>query len=123
MLTPYFQRPSRRSNPSLFRLFSGRPRNPFALMETHVVASRLDRQSARAIECLAHAIEYLEDTKPLTAETTPRTKAVEDAVTMLKARNRDIFFSCSTQAGKRAAAVWTGTLGTGYDHHTEWTNC
>ena len=118
MLTPFFQKPYQRSHPSLFQLFAGRTRSPFAAMETRAVASRLDRQSARAIECLAHAVEYLEDTKPFTAEATPRTKAVEDAVVLLTARNRDIFFCSSTQAGKRATAVWTGTLSTDYDHHT-----
>lgn len=52
---------------------------------------RLDRQSARAIECLAHAIEYLEDTTPLHAPPTSRTRACVEAISMLKSRNREIF--------------------------------
>ena len=109
--------------PSLFHILAARSRNPFAMMQTHVVASRLDRQSARAIECLAHAIEYLEDTKPLSAEPTPHIHAVDDAIALLTARNRDVFFCSATGAGKRANQVWTGTLSTGYDHHTQWTKC
>ena len=122
MLMPSFLRPYARTDYALLQLVTGR-RTPRFPMKTRVVASRLDRQSARAIECLAHAIEYLEDTKPLSAEVTPRSKAMEDAIALLTARNRDVFFSSSAGTGSRAIHAWTGTLTTDHDHHTEWTNC
>ncbi len=122
MLMPSFLRPYARTDYALLQLVTGR-RTPRFAIKTRVVASRLDRQSARAIECLAHAIEYLEDTKPLSAEVTPRSKAMEDAIALLTARNRDVFFSSSAGTGSRAIHAWTGTLTTDHDHHTEWTNC
>ena len=67
---------------------------------------RLDRQSARAIECLAHAIEYLEDTRPFSPEPTPRLAAIEESVALLKARNREVFFACSTQSQRNAVIAW-----------------
>lgn len=121
MTRPSFLRSYPRPNHALFQLVTGISRSPFQSLETRVAATRLDRHSARAIECLAHAIEYLEDTKPISAERTPRIEGMEDAVTLLKARNRDVFFACSTASQRIAVARWTDSLSTGDDHHIQWT--
>ena len=120
MIRPSFLRSYPRPNHALLQLVTGLSRSPFRSLETRVVATRLDRSSARAIECLAHAIEYLEDTKPFSAESTPRIAAVEEAIRLLKARNRDVFFSCSTASQRNAAQSWADTLSTGHDDHIQW---
>lgn len=122
MLMPTFLRSYRRPNHALLQLFTGHNRSPFRHLETRVVAKRLDRQSGRAIECLAHAIEYLEDTKPFSAEATPRLEAINEALAILKARNRDIFFSCSTHSQRNVTNAWTDTLSLEHDDHIQWTN-
>ena len=122
MLRSSFLRSYPHPNQTLRQLVTGRSQNPFRSFETHLVASRLDRQSARAIECLAHAIEYLEDTRPISAESTPRLAAMEDAVALLKTLNRDVFFSCSTERQRTAARSWTDTLNACNDHHTQRTS-
>ncbi len=86
-------------------VFTGRPGSP-RTTERRAGRDRLDRQSARAIECLAHAIEYLEDTRPFSPEPTPRLIAVEESVTLLKACNRQVFFACSTQSQRNAVIAW-----------------
>ena len=78
---------------------------------------RRNRQQSRASRCLSHAITYLEDTRPLSAEKTPRIVAVEQSVVLLRACTREVFFSCSTASQRNAVASWTGSLGTGYDYH------
>ena len=120
MTRPSFLRSYPRPNHALLQLVTGISRSPFRSFETRITATRLDRHSARGIECLAHAIEYLEDTKPISAEKTPRIEAVEDAVTLLKARNRELFFACSTAGQRTAVALWTDTLSTGDDYHIQW---
>ncbi len=52
---------------------------------------RLNPLSGRALECLAHAIEYLEDTTPYRTQDTPEIMAADDAVRILKTLNREIF--------------------------------
>ncbi len=81
-----------------------------------------ERQQSRAIKALARAIEYLEETKPLRPEITPRIAAVNEAVTLLKACHRDVFFSCSTERQRKATTLWTDTLSVGHDYHAQWTN-
>ena len=83
----------------------------------------VDEQQSRAIKCLAHAIEYLDDTKPFSAERTPRLTAVEQSITLLRTCNREVFLSCSTESQRNAVMAWTGTLTTSHDHHAEWTSC
>lgn len=52
---------------------------------------RSDRMAGQALESLAHAIEYLEDTMPLSYEESPRTIAIAEAIDLLKVRNRAVF--------------------------------
>ncbi len=118
-----FLRTYPRPDSAFLQFVAGMNRSPFRSMQTSISTVRLDRQSARAIECLAHAIEYLEDTKPFSAATTPRIEAVEGAIALLRARNREVFFSGSTESQRRATQCWTDTLSTGHDNHTQWTTC
>lgn len=57
---------------------------------SHFVAKRLDPVSGRALECLAHAIEYLEDEQYACEDEKERAGA-EQAIAMLKRLNREIF--------------------------------
>lgn len=93
MLLPSFFRFCFRPGYAPCQVLTDSNRKPYTAVETRVIARRLDRQNARALECLAHAIEYLEDTKPLLAETTPRSTAIRDASVLLTERNRDVFFT------------------------------
>ncbi len=56
----------------------------------HFVAKRLDAVSGRALECLAHAIEYLEDEQYACVEEKERAGA-EQAIATLKRLNREVF--------------------------------
>ena len=56
----------------------------------HFVAKRLDAVNGRALECLAHAIEYLEDEQYTCTEEKERAGA-EQAIAVLKRLNREIF--------------------------------
>lgn len=52
---------------------------------------RMDPVTGRALECLAHAIEYIEDMTPARSATNAEIRAAQDAVCMLKTLNRQIF--------------------------------
>ena len=72
---------------------------PVAALQTQVVHRRIAPQAGRALEKLGHAIEYLTDEyvhsgAPLAASD-PRL----DAVQMLMAINREIYFSCPAVPG------------------------
>lgn len=54
-------------------------------------AKRMDPMTGRALECLAHAIAYLEEANASAATSTPETVASEQAVRVLKGLNRRIF--------------------------------
>ena len=82
--------PSRRVQTASWSLFGRR--------QSHIIAQvdsrrRFNRQTAQALDCLAHAIEYLEDTMPLLAEESPRILATQQAIDLLKGQNRMIFLS------------------------------
>ena len=72
---------------------------PVAALQRRAVHRRIDPQAGRALEKLGHAIEYLTDEyvhsgAPLAAGD-PRL----DAVQMLMAINREIYFSCPAVPG------------------------
>ena len=61
------------------------------LAPTHALPGtgrELDRRSRHALEVLAHAIEYLEDTTPFHHGPTPRSQANLAAIEILKQNNR-----------------------------------
>ncbi len=106
MLSPIVSKSFSRLVGVLVRILLVRSRWPFQLVEVRLTTNRVDRQHARAIECLAHAIEYLEDTRPVSWERTPRLTAMEESVSILKACNRGVFFSCSTESQRNAVLAW-----------------
>ena len=65
------------------------------------VRRRLSPQNGRAIEILAHAIEYLEDTSPLSYQPCARSLAMEDAIALLKSRNREIYADAPIRVSRR----------------------
>ena len=57
---------------------------------SHFQAKRLDAISGRALECLAHAIEYLED-EQYRCDSEAQRIAAEEAIATMKRLNREIF--------------------------------
>ncbi len=67
---------------------------------------RPHHRTLRGMGCLAHAVEYLEETMPLGVEVTPRVAAVEQSITILRACHRSAFLSCSAESQQRAAEAF-----------------
>jgi hypothetical protein len=72
---------------------------PIAALQPRALHRRIDPQAGRALEKLGHAIEYLTDEfvnsgRPL-APHDPQLEAVQ----LLMAINREIYFSCPTVPG------------------------
>ena len=77
------------ASPSIFSQTG--PSSPSVSQPLKHVRRALTPARGRALETLAHAIEYLEDTAPLSIESTPRTLAILEAATILKSLNRDVY--------------------------------
>lgn len=54
-------------------------------------AKRIDPITGRALECLAHAMTYIEQSKPSQPKPTQESVAADQAIRILKALNRQIF--------------------------------
>ena len=94
-MLPFEQNLNSFSHPASWELF--RSRNLAHRIRRDGGVGRMDRQTAKAVDCLAHAIEYLEDTMPLTAEATARTIASGQAVELLKCLNRNLFVNSNRE--------------------------
>ena len=62
------------------------------LLTSHgFTAKRMDPMTGRALECLAHAIEYIEETNQFYPSASPEKRAADPAVRILRGLNRQIF--------------------------------
>ena len=78
----------------------------FAALSVRLSRRRSDHHTVHGMECLARAVEYLEDTRSFGVEATPRKAAVEQSIAILKTCHRSAFFSCSTEGQLRAAKAF-----------------
>ena len=67
---------------------------------------RTRHRTSRGLECLARAVEYLEETRPFGMEKTPRMVAVNQSIAILRVCHRSAFLSCSTESQLRAVEAF-----------------
>lgn len=72
---------------------------------------RIDPQSGHALEILGHAIEYLADEYALSGSPLAANHPVVEAMQLLMARNREIYFACPVvpTLAERWRALWQRT--------------
>jgi hypothetical protein len=72
---------------------------PVAALQPRAVRRRINPQAGRALEKLGHAIEYLTDEFVESGGSLAASDPRLDAVQMLMAINREIYFSCPAVPG------------------------